>query len=365
MGRRTQKIVSVWNVATNNFVPAATSRFVYDGWNLMGELGSNNSPLRSYTWGNDLSGSSAGVGGVGGVGGLLAMQVYTNSAAATYGIFAYDGNGNVTAIICAADESLEARYDYSPYGQLIRKTGPLATQNPFRYSTKFWDEESGLVYYGYRYYSPVLGRWFGRDLSQEVSGLNLYSFNFNDGIDSLDTLGDTSAKDVNLGQGYTGNLQTFDTGGNASFELHVYDTGGNEVGVVGPDGWIMKHGFKGPPQLSDDVMRVVKGVAVDAARGAGMIPKGASIRNWLWNGTMGALNRSGRIGGAIVGVLAIQAAVEGGLQAADDAKDYARDMKNGDSAWADLDAACVAGDVVNATGNYYMGYEALDILLSN
>jgi len=32
-----------------------------------------------------------------------------------------------------------------------------------RFSTKYTDDETGLVYYGYRYYSPELGRWINRD----------------------------------------------------------------------------------------------------------------------------------------------------------------------------------------------------------
>jgi len=30
--------------------------------------------------------------------------------------------------------------------------------NPYRYSTKEWDEKSGLYYFGARYYSPEIGR---------------------------------------------------------------------------------------------------------------------------------------------------------------------------------------------------------------
>src|SRR5688572_15710465 len=44
----------------------------------------------------------------------------------------------------------------SPFGELIRSSGPMAQANPFRFSTKYWDQESDLVYYGYRYYSPGL-----------------------------------------------------------------------------------------------------------------------------------------------------------------------------------------------------------------
>jgi len=37
-----------------------------------------------------------------------------------------------------------------------QKTG---VENPYRYSTKEWDEKSGLYYFGARYYSPEIGRW--------------------------------------------------------------------------------------------------------------------------------------------------------------------------------------------------------------
>jgi RHS repeat-associated protein len=54
----------------------------------------------------------------------------------------------------------------------------MAKTNPFRFSTKYCDDESGLVYYGYRYYSPTQGRWIGRDLSPDQL-LELYCFNHN------------------------------------------------------------------------------------------------------------------------------------------------------------------------------------------
>ena len=38
-----------------------------------------------------------------------------------------------------------------PFGEVLRATGPMATANPFRFSTKYQDDETGLLYYGYRY----------------------------------------------------------------------------------------------------------------------------------------------------------------------------------------------------------------------
>jgi RHS repeat-associated protein len=54
-----------------------------------------------------------------------------------------------------------------PFGEVIRATGPMAKANPFRFSTKYQDEETDLLYYDYRYYSASTGRWLSRDPIQE------------------------------------------------------------------------------------------------------------------------------------------------------------------------------------------------------
>jgi RHS repeat-associated protein len=186
LGRRISKMV-----ATNNgwgYVWMATNRYVYDGWNLIAELDHQGNVLRSYAWGQDLSGKTMlHTNNAGGVGGLL--MVRDHKASATH-VAGFDGNGNLTALV-KTDGTLSARYEYSPFGELLRSTGPLARVNPFRWSTKFTDEESGLVYYGFRYYSPTLGKWIGRDPLQEVAGLNLYLFCRNGPINIFDTDGRT------------------------------------------------------------------------------------------------------------------------------------------------------------------------------
>ena len=143
MGRRFSKVVKTWNGAA--VASPSTNLFVYDGWNLVAVLNSSFSLLHSFMWGQDLSGTMDEAGGVGG---LLAMFEGGNAHFA-----AYDGNGNITGLI-KDDKSTSARYEYSPFGETLRATGPMASLNPFRFSTKYADEESGLVYYGYRYYQP-------------------------------------------------------------------------------------------------------------------------------------------------------------------------------------------------------------------
>jgi len=50
-----------------------------------------------------------------------------------------------------------------PFGEVIRATGPIAKVNPIRFSTKYDDDESDLLYFGYRYYKPSTGDWMSSD----------------------------------------------------------------------------------------------------------------------------------------------------------------------------------------------------------
>jgi RHS repeat-associated protein len=122
---------------------------------------SNNVPVRTYVWGLDLSESMDGAGGVGG---LLWVTLHTPSGPAAGTHFAaYDGNGNIVALSAASDGSGAARYEYGPFGEPLRVTGPAAALNPFRFSTKRTEPTTDLVLYEYRTYNPIIGRWLSRD----------------------------------------------------------------------------------------------------------------------------------------------------------------------------------------------------------
>ena len=96
---------------------------------------------------------------------------------------------NIDWLVNAADGTLAANYDYGPFGEVIRQTGPMGKVNPFRFSTKYDDDESDLLYYGYRYYKSSTGTWLSRDPLQEQGGMNLYGFGGNDSINKIDADG--------------------------------------------------------------------------------------------------------------------------------------------------------------------------------
>ncbi|MCG8409634.1 MAG: RHS repeat-associated core domain-containing protein, partial [Phycisphaerales bacterium] len=170
------------------------TRFVYDGWNVVLELDGqdNNAILRKYAWGLDLSTS---IQGAGGIGGLLAVEDTDGTVATnddTPYLYLYDGNGNVGQLMDFSDTqtlAIAAHYEYDPYGKAIVSTGSYAGDNPFRFSTKYWDDESEFYYYGYRYYSPQLGRWLNRDPIEEAGGNNLVEFVWGNPINLIDVLG--------------------------------------------------------------------------------------------------------------------------------------------------------------------------------
>jgi RHS repeat-associated protein len=76
-----------------------------------------------------------------------------------------------------------------PFGELLRATGPMAKANPFRFSTKYQDDETDLLYYGYRYYDPSTGRWKSRDPIAEQAGAGLYIFLNQDALNNCDAFG--------------------------------------------------------------------------------------------------------------------------------------------------------------------------------
>jgi RHS repeat-associated protein len=175
--RKTVKFASTGAVIEDRY-------FIYDGWNVIEEtIAPATGPVETAeaVWGTDLSGTAQGAGGVGG---LLLRE--SSATGASY--YHYDGNGNVTALTSAAG-TIQAAYTYGPFGETLRAAEPLAQGNPWRFSTKYQDDGTGLLYYGYRFYNPTDGRWPSRDSIEEDGGINLYGFSRNDAINLIDYLG--------------------------------------------------------------------------------------------------------------------------------------------------------------------------------
>ena len=113
--------------------------------------------LKEYIRGLDLGG---------GIGGIIYQEKGSD-----YYYYHYNHKGDVVALT-DANEKLAAYYEYDAWGNTMTEAEAEGVDNPCRYSTKEWDQKSGLYYFGARYYSPEIGRWTQRDPAGTVDGLN-------------------------------------------------------------------------------------------------------------------------------------------------------------------------------------------------
>ncbi|MEM7144297.1 MAG: RHS repeat-associated core domain-containing protein [Verrucomicrobiota bacterium] len=195
-GRRVQKRVydgdGDGDGQTATWTLLSDERFVYDGWNLVAKLeatGGSSVLKQSYVWGLDVAGQNGGAAlanAAGGVGGLLAVM---DEGMGENWLPGYDGNGNVMVLVAGSDGAEMARFQYGAFGEVLRKDGVAAESNPFQFSTKYADQETGLLYYGFRYYEPRGGKFISRDPIEEHGLINLYGFVGNNPLSRYDYLG--------------------------------------------------------------------------------------------------------------------------------------------------------------------------------
>lgn len=207
MRRRIRKDY-IWESGTSAWAQTAEVHYIYDGNVVIQERNSSNLPMVSYTRGRDLSGTTQGAGGIGG---LLARsdnsQLTIPVLQSPHSYYHADGNGNITALISTQQYFL-AKYEYDPYGNITAQSGSLADANTYRFSSKEFDKNNGLIYYLYRFYDPNFQRWVNRDPITEpgfeiirrlaskrphvvelLEGPNLYDFVFNSPANLIDLFG--------------------------------------------------------------------------------------------------------------------------------------------------------------------------------
>ncbi len=137
------------------------TRIVRDGFLALQDRNGQNVVRNEYTWGLNLGGVH-------------------------YSYF-YNGKGNVEAVF-DWERNMAAAYRYDPFGKVLAKIGAL--DQPFQFSTKRIDALTGLVYYGYRFYSTEPDRWTTRDPLGEAGGVHLYAFVGNNPVNWVDPYGE-------------------------------------------------------------------------------------------------------------------------------------------------------------------------------
>ena len=177
--------------------PLGTTNYLYDGsfqkgWNVVEELDSSGDVLARFTQQGQMMDQS-----------FAALR----SGVTSY--FEQDGIGSVTSLSNSA-AALSNTYTYDSFGNLTASSGSLI--NPFRYTGREFDPETGIYEYRARYYDPTVGRFSSEDLMGFDSGINFYGYVKNRPLDFVDPLGLSSVSYVNG-------------------LLYVYDGLGNFLGV--------------------------------------------------------------------------------------------------------------------------------------
>ena len=157
-----------------NGVVTKHHRFVYDNYLCVQKVDAlnNNAQINLFVWDPTEP--------------VATRPLFTTGSGNRKFFYTCDGNKNVSELVhFETRNGIAAHYDYAPFGAVTRAISASAitdntftTDNPFRFSSEYHDDTLGLVYYNYRHYNPIDGRWCGRDYAELLS-LSLYNFAYN------------------------------------------------------------------------------------------------------------------------------------------------------------------------------------------
>jgi len=148
---------------------AGTTYYVWAAGQVVAEYEGNGNLLRHYTYyaGTD--------------------QPHSVQSGGARHYFAGDGRGNVLGLFNVGGSTVEAQYQFSPFGVTEAATGTVT--NAVRFSGRELDSETGLYYNRARYYDPQLGRFLSEDPAGLAAGVNPYRYAGNDPVNSHDPSG--------------------------------------------------------------------------------------------------------------------------------------------------------------------------------
>jgi len=154
---------------------SGTSVYAYDGDNLIEGTNSSGAVVARYTQTQNIDEP-------------LAML---RSAATSY--YQADGLGSITSLSNAAG-ALAQTYTFDSFRKQTASSGSLT--NPFQYTARESDTETGLYYYRARFYDPAAGRFKGEDPTMFNGGLNFYAYVRNDPANLFDPRGESPCLNI-------------------------------------------------------------------------------------------------------------------------------------------------------------------------
>ena len=166
LGRRIQKDVG-----------GVITRYVYDNEDILLEFDGENRLVAHYTHGPGVDEPLIMERDLDSDGRLEAHEQF---------FYHHDGLGSI-AELTDSDGNVVQSYVYDAYGQVVRQVGTVA--NPYAYTGRELDLESGLYYYRARYYSSQIGRFLTEDPIGFGGGANFYRYVFNNPTNLTDPSG--------------------------------------------------------------------------------------------------------------------------------------------------------------------------------
>ena len=89
------------------------------------------------------------------------------------------------------DGKVVQHIEYVPFGEVFVEERNYIWNTPYLFNAKKFDEETGLYYYGARYYDPRLGLWISCDPEEEnYPTFNSYCYTANNPSRYIDTDGE-------------------------------------------------------------------------------------------------------------------------------------------------------------------------------
>lgn len=128
------------------------------------------------------------------IGAAVAVELNTPSHQGVF-IPVHDSRGCVTCLVDAEKGSIVESYRYGAFGerQIFNEKKELLERslcgNPWQYSSKRYDEDTGLLFFGRRYYDPSLQRWISQDPLGDIDGPNRYAYVHNNPVNEIDGYG--------------------------------------------------------------------------------------------------------------------------------------------------------------------------------
>ena len=119
----------------------------------------------------------------------------------TASYYEQDGVNSVTSLSSSAG-ALANTYTFDSFGKLTTSTGTIT--NPFQYTARESDPETGIYEYRARYYDPSIGRFISEDPVGFADGYNVYDYVSGDPVDFDDPSGNWRIHGNWCGPNWTG-----------------------------------------------------------------------------------------------------------------------------------------------------------------